>query len=112
MFCLASCKFSVQRCKEATGRVVTWRSGVAHSFTLEATFCGSNLGPSRYGTSLQLATCEYCCATGGSSLIETSCKWAGISEKLSTSSANVFTAKRLPNNSNNEVVTSLPAGTN
>ena len=52
MFCLASCKFAVQRCKESTGRVVTWRSGVPNSFTLEATFCGSNLGPNRYGTSL------------------------------------------------------------
>jgi hypothetical protein len=48
MFCLASCKFAVQRCKESTGRVVTWRSGVPNSFTLEATFCGSNLGPNRW----------------------------------------------------------------
>ncbi|CAI8023996.1 Cytosolic carboxypeptidase 3 [Geodia barretti] len=47
MFCLESCKFAVQRCKESTGRVVTWRSGVPNSFTLEATFCGSNLGPNR-----------------------------------------------------------------
>ena len=49
-FSFASCKFAVQRGKEATGRVVTWRSGVPNSFTLEATFCGSNLGPCRYGT--------------------------------------------------------------
>ena len=49
-FSFASCKFAVQRGKEATGRVVTWRSGVPNSFTLEATFCGSNLGSCRYGT--------------------------------------------------------------
>lgn len=48
-FSFASCKYAVQRCKEATGRVVTWRLGVPNSFTLEATFCGSNLGPVRYG---------------------------------------------------------------
>lgn len=48
-FSFASCKYAVQRYKEATGRVVTWRLGVPNSFTLEATFCGSNLGPVRYG---------------------------------------------------------------
>lgn len=46
-FSFGSCKFNVHRCKEATGRVVTWRMGVANSFTLEATFCGSTLGNGR-----------------------------------------------------------------
>lgn len=43
MFDLGSCKFSVQRCKEATGRVVTWKMGVPNSFTMESTFYGSTL---------------------------------------------------------------------
>ena len=51
-FSFTSCKFAVQRCKASTGRVVTWRSGITHSFTLEASFCGSNLGPSRHGNEI------------------------------------------------------------
>ena len=47
MFCFRSCKYNVQRSKEATGRVVVWRMGVANSFTMEATFCGSTLTPMR-----------------------------------------------------------------
>uniref|UniRef100_UPI00398E3858 cytosolic carboxypeptidase 2-like n=1 Tax=Pristiophorus japonicus TaxID=55135 RepID=UPI00398E3858 len=43
-FSLRSCKFHVQRAKEGTGRVVAWRMGIANSYTLEATFCGSTLG--------------------------------------------------------------------
>ncbi len=46
MFSFASCKYSVERCKASTGRVVMWRSGVAHSFTVECSFCGSSLGGS------------------------------------------------------------------
>jgi hypothetical protein len=42
-FSFKACKFAVQRCKESTGRVTVWRMGVANSFTLEASFCGTNL---------------------------------------------------------------------
>lgn len=46
MFSFASCKYAVERCKASTGRVVMWRCGVTHSFTLECSFCGSSLGGS------------------------------------------------------------------
>ncbi len=48
MFDYKSCKFNVQRCKETTGRVVTWKMGVPNSFTLESTFCGSTLKDTKY----------------------------------------------------------------
>ena len=36
--------FSVHKSKEGTGRVALWRQmGILNSFTMEATFCGSNL---------------------------------------------------------------------
>ncbi|MGH0143941.1 UNVERIFIED_CONTAM: hypothetical protein FKN15_011942 [Acipenser sinensis] len=44
MFSFQSCKFKVQRSKEGTGRVALWRMGVTNSFTLETSFCGSDLG--------------------------------------------------------------------
>ena len=44
-FSFSSCKFSVHKCKESTGRVVMWRMGITNSFTLEATFCGTKLSP-------------------------------------------------------------------
>ncbi len=47
MFDFGSCKFSVQKCKEATGRVVTWRMGVPNSYTMESTFGGSTLTDSK-----------------------------------------------------------------
>ena len=43
MFDYHSCKFDMQRCKEATGRIVVWKMGISNSFTLESTFCGSSL---------------------------------------------------------------------
>ncbi|XP_032882357.1 cytosolic carboxypeptidase 3-like [Amblyraja radiata] len=43
-FSFQSCKFHIKREKEGTGRVVAWRLGVANSYTLEATFCGSTIG--------------------------------------------------------------------
>lgn len=48
MFDYKSCKFGVQKCKEATGRVVTWRMGVPNSFTMESTFYGSTLTDKKY----------------------------------------------------------------
>ncbi|KAM5248406.1 cytosolic carboxypeptidase 2 [Ctenodactylus gundi] len=46
-FSFRSCNFKVQKCREGTGRVVMWRMGVLHSYTLESTFAGSTLGSKR-----------------------------------------------------------------
>lgn len=43
-FSFESCKFKVQRNKEGTGRIVVWMLGVTNSYTMEASFGGSNLG--------------------------------------------------------------------
>lgn len=60
MFDYSSCKFNVQKCKEATGRVVTWRLGVPNSFTLESTFCGSTLTDGKYAIQSHHNThCKY-----------------------------------------------------
>ena len=45
VFCYLDCAFSVQKSKEGTGRVVGWKElGILNSFTLEASFCGSDFG--------------------------------------------------------------------
>ncbi|XP_074660081.1 uncharacterized protein LOC141912655 [Tubulanus polymorphus] len=38
------CKFKVQKSKEGTGRVVIWNMGIMNSYTMEATFAGSEFG--------------------------------------------------------------------
>ena len=44
-FSLGGCSFKVLRSKETTGRVVVWRQfATPNSFTLEASFCGSDFG--------------------------------------------------------------------
>lgn len=43
-FSYQSCKFKVQKSKAGTGRVVMWKLGIAHSYTMETTFAGSTLG--------------------------------------------------------------------
>ncbi|KAI5645151.1 zinc carboxypeptidase domain-containing protein [Phthorimaea operculella] len=43
-FSFENCKFRIQRSKEGTGRVVVWMMGVANSYTMEASFGGSELG--------------------------------------------------------------------
>ncbi|XP_020895449.1 cytosolic carboxypeptidase 2-like [Exaiptasia diaphana] len=43
-FSYKGCKFKVQKSKEGTGRIVMWNLGIMNSFTMESTFCGSNLG--------------------------------------------------------------------
>ena len=43
-FSFESSKFTIQRSKESTGRVVFWSMGILNSFTLEASYGGSNLG--------------------------------------------------------------------
>jgi hypothetical protein len=45
VFSYSDCAFSVQKAKEGTGRVVGWKElGIQNSFTLEASFCGSDFG--------------------------------------------------------------------
>lgn len=45
-FSLKSSRFHVKRAKESTGRVNTWRTlRLQNCFTIEATFCGSTIGP-------------------------------------------------------------------
>lgn len=74
---------------------MTWRSGVPHSFTLEATFCGSNLGPREYGMELHVLLNTHL-VSGGSLVSATCCVWVRTLVKLSTSSANVFKTRREP----------------
>ncbi|XP_041692866.2 cytosolic carboxypeptidase 2 isoform X2 [Coregonus clupeaformis] len=64
MFSFGSCKFKAQRSKEGTGRVSLWRLGVLNSFTLETSFCGSNIGK-RKGThfstqDLEMLGAQFC----------------------------------------------------
>jgi hypothetical protein len=43
-----SCNFKVQKTKEGTGRVFMWKEmNILNSFTMEATFCGSNIGKNK-----------------------------------------------------------------
>eukprot|EP00730_Choanoeca_flexa_P006910 TRINITY_DN12248_c0_g1_i1.p1 TRINITY_DN12248_c0_g1~~TRINITY_DN12248_c0_g1_i1.p1 ORF type:complete len:1041 (+),score=140.24 TRINITY_DN12248_c0_g1_i1:85-3207(+) len=56
-FSYKSSRFAVKRAKESTGRVVTWRMlDLANTFTMEATFCGSTLGPL---AGLQFTTADF-----------------------------------------------------
>ncbi|XP_013134662.1 PREDICTED: cytosolic carboxypeptidase 2-like [Papilio polytes] len=43
-FSFENCKFRIQRSKEGTGRVVVWMLGVSNSYTMEASFGGTELG--------------------------------------------------------------------
>ena len=47
-FSFESSKFNIQRSKESTGRVVFWNMGITNSFTLEASYGGSNMGSRAY----------------------------------------------------------------
>ena len=39
------CKYTTERSKEATARVVLWREmGIVGSYTLESSYCGTDLG--------------------------------------------------------------------
>ena len=45
VFSFIDCAFSTQKSKMGTGRVVGWKDlGIQNSFTLEASFCGSDFG--------------------------------------------------------------------
>jgi hypothetical protein len=45
VFSFIDCAFSTQKSKDGTGRVVGWKElGIQNSFTLEASFCGSDFG--------------------------------------------------------------------
>jgi hypothetical protein len=47
--CYADCSFHVKKGRESTARVVVAREmNIPCSFTLEATFCGSNYGPLKH----------------------------------------------------------------
>ncbi|XP_068627999.1 cytosolic carboxypeptidase 2 [Battus philenor] len=43
-FSFENCKFRIQRSKEGTGRVVVWMLGISNSYTMEASFGGTELG--------------------------------------------------------------------
>ncbi|XP_050672778.1 cytosolic carboxypeptidase Nna1-like [Leptidea sinapis] len=43
-FSFENCKFRIQRSKEGTARIVIWMLGVSNSYTMEASFGGSELG--------------------------------------------------------------------
>jgi len=45
IFSFSDTCFTVQKSKESTGRVVAWKDlGIQNSYTLEASFCGSDFG--------------------------------------------------------------------
>eukprot|EP00826_Nyctotherus_ovalis_P030196 TRINITY_DN2401_c0_g3_i1.p1 TRINITY_DN2401_c0_g3~~TRINITY_DN2401_c0_g3_i1.p1 ORF type:complete len:195 (+),score=62.66 TRINITY_DN2401_c0_g3_i1:227-811(+) len=45
IFSFSDTCFNVQKSKESTGRVVAWKDlGIQNSYTLEASFCGSDFG--------------------------------------------------------------------
>lgn len=45
IFSFNDCVFGIQKSKEATARIVIWREmGIINSYTLEASFCGSDFG--------------------------------------------------------------------
>ncbi|KAI9362059.1 hypothetical protein DFJ73DRAFT_891664 [Zopfochytrium polystomum] len=62
-----SCKYTVEKSKEATARVVLWREmGVVGSYTLESSYCGADFGEKK-GLQFQIADLErvgvdFCCA--------------------------------------------------
>lgn len=54
MFDFSSCRFTIERAKESTARVVLYREfGVLNSFTLESTYCGVDIGMKR-GLQIQI----------------------------------------------------------
>lgn len=44
LFSAKQCRFALEKSKESTGRIVVWRLGVVCSYTMEATYCGSDQG--------------------------------------------------------------------
>ena len=47
-FNFEDCRFTITRAKETTGRIVFWNMGITNSFTLEASYGGSNKGQKAY----------------------------------------------------------------
>ena len=47
-FNFEDCRFTITRSKETTGRIVFWNMGITNSFTLEASYGGSNKGTKAY----------------------------------------------------------------
>ncbi|KAJ3244110.1 Cytosolic carboxypeptidase 1 [Chytriomyces hyalinus] len=62
-----SCKYTVEKSKESTARIVMWREmGVVSSYTLESSYCGADVGE-RKGLQIQIPDLErvgvdFCCA--------------------------------------------------
>jgi hypothetical protein len=47
--CFEDCSFHVKKCRESTARVVVCREfNIPYSYTVEATFCGPDIGPLKY----------------------------------------------------------------
>ncbi|KAJ3028713.1 UNVERIFIED_CONTAM: Cytosolic carboxypeptidase 1 [Siphonaria sp. JEL0065] len=71
VFDSSNCKYTVERSKEATARVVMWRElGVVGSYTLESSYCGTDVGEKK-GLQLQITDLEkvgvdFCCAVWAS----------------------------------------------
>ncbi|KAI9328145.1 hypothetical protein BDR26DRAFT_61219 [Obelidium mucronatum] len=71
VFDSSNCKYTVERSKEATARVVMWRElGVVGSYTLESSYCGTDVGDKK-GLQLQIPDLEkvgvdFCCAVWAS----------------------------------------------
>ncbi|KAI8617495.1 hypothetical protein BC830DRAFT_1113250 [Chytriomyces sp. MP71] len=67
VFDQSNCKYSVEKTKESTARVVMWREmGVVGSYTLESSYCGADVGEKK-GLQLQIPDLEkvgvdFCCA--------------------------------------------------
>lgn len=53
-FSFEDCEFRVQKNKAGTGRIVMWVLGVTNSYTLEASFAGSNLNGQHFSTMVRL----------------------------------------------------------
>ncbi|KAJ3145766.1 Cytosolic carboxypeptidase 1, partial [Irineochytrium annulatum] len=70
LFDMSACKYTIERSKEATARVVLWREmGIVGSYTLESTYCGADMGEKK-GYHIQIADLErvgadFCCALWG-----------------------------------------------
>ncbi|KAJ3124674.1 Cytosolic carboxypeptidase 1 [Physocladia obscura] len=66
-----NCKYTVEKSKESTARVVMWRElGVVGSYTLESSYCGADVGEKK-GQQFQISDLEkvgvdFCCAVWAS----------------------------------------------
>lgn len=60
VFDYTTCRFEVEKSKEATSRVVLWHEyGLVNSFTLESSYCGPNQGDQKVFCFTYLRTVPY-----------------------------------------------------